>query len=171
MEANGELVAIALGGNLGEVRAAMRRALVLLGGELGPLRVSSLYRSPAQGEPEQPAYLNAVAAVRAIVDAPSLLRRLLEIEAAEGRIRGARNAARTLDLDLLAVGERVIDAPGLSLPHPRMHERPFVLVPLAEVAPAWRHPLLGRTAAELAADAPRLKGLTREAAPGWEVEG
>jgi 2-amino-4-hydroxy-6-hydroxymethyldihydropteridine diphosphokinase len=171
MEPTGELVAIALGGNLGEVPAAMRRALALLAGELGPLRVSSLYRSPAQGAPDQPPFLNAVAAGRASVDAAALLRRLLEIEAAEGRVRSARNAARTLDLDLLAVGEQVIDTPGLALPHPRMHHRPFVLVPLAEVAPGWRHPLLGRTAAELAAAAPRREELEREAVPGWEAAG
>jgi 2-amino-4-hydroxy-6-hydroxymethyldihydropteridine diphosphokinase len=166
----GEEAAIALGGNLGEVREAMKRALDLLRVELGELRVSSLYRSPPQGGPKQPDYLNAVAVGLAAGRPEGLLARLLEIEAAEGRARGERNQARTLDLDLLAFGECMLDAPGLTLPHPRMHERAFVLLPLAEVAPEWRHPGLGRTAAELAETVPGRAEALRVAGPGWEME-
>jgi 2-amino-4-hydroxy-6-hydroxymethyldihydropteridine diphosphokinase len=85
----------------------------------------------------------------------------LEVEAEFGRHRGARNAPRTLDLDLIAFGRRVVEAPGLTLPHPRAHERRFVMGPLAEIAPAWRHPVTGRTAADLAAAAT----VGRDAAP------
>ena len=75
---------------------------------------------------------------------------LLSLEADLGRRRSARNAPRTLDLDLIAYGRRVSNAAGLILPHPRAHERRFVMGPLAEIAPRWRHPLLGRTAEDLA---------------------
>lgn len=86
-----------------------------------------------------------------------MLEALFSIEQAFERTREARNAPRTLDLDLIAYGREVFDAPdgapGLILPHPRAHERRFVMGPLAEIAPAWRHPVLGRTAASLAARA------------------
>lgn len=75
---------------------------------------------------------------------------LLSIEAAFGRRRGVANAPRTLDLDLIAYGRQVIDAPDLVLPHPRAHQRGFVMGPLAQIAQAWRHPVSGLTAAELA---------------------
>nr|MEA2797514.1 2-amino-4-hydroxy-6-hydroxymethyldihydropteridine diphosphokinase [Phenylobacterium sp.] len=86
---------------------------------------------------------------------------LFAIERRFGRIRGDSNAPRTLDLDLIAHGREVIDRPGLILPHPRAHERLFVMGPLAEIAPAWRHPVSGKTAAELARDAT----VGRDAAP------
>ena len=88
------------------------------------------------------------------VDPAALLARLLEVEAMCGRERSTPNAARTLDLDIIAIGELVRDAPDPILPHPRAHLRAFVLAPLADVAPHWVHPVLGRTAAELLADLP-----------------
>lgn len=92
-----------------------------------------------------------------LVEAPlgpeETIRTLFKIEAAFGRRRGSANAPRTLDLDLVAHGRQVVARPELTLPHPRAHERLFVMGPLAEVAPGWRHPVLGRTAAELAAEA------------------
>jgi len=83
-----------------------------------------------------------------------LLARMLDVEARFGRVRGERNAARTLDLDLLDYDGLIVDTPRLTLPHPRLHERRFVLEPLSEIAPRWRHPRLGLTAVELLVSLP-----------------
>jgi len=108
---------------------------------------------------DQPWYVNAVAAVETRLEPEPLLAALLTLESRFGRRRGARNAARTLDLDLLDYDGRQCATRSLVLPHRRLHERRFVLAPLAEIAPAWRHPQLGLTALELLARLP----------PGQEV--
>ncbi|MBV9539405.1 MAG: 2-amino-4-hydroxy-6-hydroxymethyldihydropteridine diphosphokinase [Acidisphaera sp.] len=97
----------------------------------------------------QPDYLNGVAALVGTIDPGDLLRRLLAIEARAGRVRNGPNGPRVLDLDIIAMDGTVRQSPDPVLPHPRMHERAFVLRPLCDLAPGWRHPLLGRTAAEL----------------------
>lgn len=106
----------------------------------------------------QPPYVNAVAALRVepgvTLDPAVLLRRLMDIEAECGRQRSTPNAARTLDLDIIAMGDLVRDKPDPVLPHPRAHLRAFVLAPLVDVAPHWVHPVLGLTAAELLAALP-----------------
>jgi 2-amino-4-hydroxy-6-hydroxymethyldihydropteridine diphosphokinase len=96
---------------------------------------SSLYRSAPVGGPEQPDFVNAVARVETALAPATLLQRLLAIEQHHGRVRGERNGPRVLDLDLLLYADEVLDAHGLQVPHPRMHERAFVLLPLEEVTP------------------------------------
>ena len=175
-------VLIALGANLpgrlGPPSATIRRYM----GELAPIlgiedlrlfRASSLWRTPAWPAGSGPDYVNAAASVPGVALAPiEILARLHALEAAAGRARGELWAPRTLDLDLLAVGDAVVpDAEaqsawrqadpeaagrpdGLVLPHPRMERRAFVLVPLAEVAPRWRHPVTGRSVSEMLAALP-----------------
>jgi 2-amino-4-hydroxy-6-hydroxymethyldihydropteridine diphosphokinase len=114
---------------------------------------SSWWRSAAWPDPNEPEYRNGVALVETAMPPHRVLEALSSIEQAFARKRIARNAPRTLDLDLIAYGRQVLDEPGLTLPHPRAHERRFVMGPLAEIAPAWVHPVLGKTAADLAATA------------------
>ncbi|AVO51153.1 2-amino-4-hydroxy-6-hydroxymethyldihydropteridine diphosphokinase [Melaminivora suipulveris] len=127
---------IGLGANLGEARAALQRAVRSIAAlpDTRVLQVSSLYRS-APVDASGPDYLNAVVCVRTRLPALALLHALQAIETAAGRERPWRNAPRTLDLDLLLYGDERHDTPELTVPHPRMHERAFVLLPLAELAP------------------------------------
>jgi 2-amino-4-hydroxy-6-hydroxymethyldihydropteridine diphosphokinase len=113
------------------------------------VRQSRWYESEPVPPSDQPWYVNGVAAIATVLEPMALLAALLALEAEFGRRRGAPNAARTLDLDLLDCDGRQCATTGLVLPHPRLHERRFVLVPLAEIAPGWRHPCFGLTANEL----------------------
>jgi 2-amino-4-hydroxy-6-hydroxymethyldihydropteridine diphosphokinase len=127
---------VALGANLGDAVQAVRDALQRLG-ELGGTRVvqhSSLYRT-APIDSAGPDYINAVAELSTQLAAPELLAQLQRLELDAGRVRPYRNAPRTLDLDLLLYGSARIDSPQLQVPHPRMNQRAFVLLPLAEIAP------------------------------------
>ena len=120
------------------------------------LRVQGLsrwYASRPVPEADQPDYVNGVAHLVGQSMPLALLKALHRIEERAGRVRGAPNAARTLDLDLIAHLDLVLTGPELVLPHPRAHLRPFVLAPLHDVAPGWRHPTLGASAAELLAAA------------------
>ena len=114
---------------------------------------SSWWSSMAWPDPHDPAFLNGVVVVRTDHDPHMLMEALGRIEDAFGRERSVRNAPRTLDLDLIAHGRIVSQAPELTLPHPRAHERLFVMGPLAEIAPDWTHPVCGRSARELAGQA------------------
>lgn len=116
-------------------------------------RQSRFYTSPAWPPSDQPDYVNAVVAVSTKLDPPALLASLLRIEREFGRARSVPNAARTLDLDLIAYEELVLRQPdgSLQLPHPRAASRAFVLVPLRDVAPGWRHPVTGQKVDDLLA--------------------
>ena len=139
---------MALGGNLDDPAARIRSALLALAAlpQTRLLRQSSLYRNPPEGGADQPEYVNAVARIETHAGPRALLDRLLGIERAHGRVRDYPNAPRTLDLDILLYGNRVVAEPGLAIPHPRMHERAFVLVPLAEIEPDAMVPGKGRVA-------------------------
>lgn len=129
---------IGLGGNLGDAAATLRAALAALDTlpQTRLVRASQLYRSPAWGREDQPDFINAAALVSTTLPAPELLQALLDLEHRHGRQRlpGERWGPRTLDLDLLLYAQAVIDLPGLQVPHPFLHERAFVLLPLAEIA-------------------------------------
>ena len=144
---------IGLGANLGEPESQIRRAIGALGSlqRTRLLAASSLYRSAPVGVGEQPDFVNAVAKIETALGARELLEELVTAEARFGRERPFPGAPRTLDLDLLLYGERLIEEPGLVVPHPRMHERAFVLLPLAEVAPDVSIPRRGSVKTLLAA--------------------
>ena len=142
---------IGLGSNLGDSRAAIEGAVAALSGleSTLALRSSSLYRTESIGA-VGPDYLNAVAELRTRSDPVDLLAALQQIESAHARTRSYLNAPRTLDLDLLLYGDRVLATSTLTVPHPRLHERAFVLLPLLELAPALVIPGRGRADALLA---------------------
>ncbi len=157
-------VIVALGSNLsGEYDSpralleAAQRAMTRAG--LTVARVSRFWRSKAWPDPADPPYVNAICLVETDLPPAALLGLLHRIEQDFGRDRRVANAPRTLDLDLIAYGRIVTEAP--ALPHPRAHERKFVMGPLAQIAPEWTHPVLGRTAAALAGTA----SVGRDAAP------
>ena len=137
---------VALGANLDrpeeQVRAAFEELAMLPDTRLGA--VSSLYRSAPVGYADQPDFVNAVAGIETALAPRALLEALLEIERRYGRERGFANAPRTLDLDILLYGGTVVNEPGLTIPHPRLHERAFVVIPLAEIAPEAPVPGRGR---------------------------
>nr|BAL57654.1 2-amino-4-hydroxy-6-hydroxymethyldihydropteridine pyrophosphokinase [uncultured Deinococcota bacterium] len=144
------LAYVGLGSNLGDRAAYLLSGLSALSRlpETRLLRLSPLYETEPLGPP-QPRYLNLVAEVETALPPRGLLEAMLAIERALGRERRERWGPRTLDLDLLLYGDLVVREEGLELPHPRLHERAFVLVPLLDLLPEGRHPLLGRTFAEL----------------------
>jgi 2-amino-4-hydroxy-6-hydroxymethyldihydropteridine diphosphokinase len=155
-------VFIGLGSNLGDREATLERALARL--EARGFHVtaqSALYLTEPVDAPPQAWFLNAVARGETRLSPEALLQVCLTVEAELGRLRLARNEPRTLDLDLLLHGDRVSDSPALVLPHPRLHLRRFVLVPLVEIAPEARHPRLALTARELLAACPDASAVLR----------
>ncbi|MFA6021701.1 MAG: 2-amino-4-hydroxy-6-hydroxymethyldihydropteridine diphosphokinase [Rhodospirillales bacterium] len=155
------MILIALGANLdspaGPPAASFKAALAALA-EDGTVEVtacSRIYRSPAWPDPRDPEFRNAVAEVRTNLSPQDLLLRLHGVEERFGRRRGKANAPRPLDLDLLDCDGMLIDQDGLVLPHPRLDRRAFVLLPLQDIAPSWRHPRSGLGVLELMAALPR----------------
>ncbi len=154
------MILIGIGSNLAAapaktpIETAQEGLAALTAPHLQPVACSAWYETAPVPASDQPWFVNAVALISTDREPAVLLAWMLDIEARFGRVRGERNAARTLDLDLLDYDGLVVDTPSLTLPHPRLHERRFVLGPLHEVAPRWRHPRLRLTAAELLARLP-----------------
>ena len=144
------IAAVALGSNLGDRVSHLDYAVARLKTLLGGVRVSSYFDTEPVGAVEpQPRYLNAAAVGTTVLSPRDLLGRLLAIEQERGRERSSPNAPRTLDLDLIVIGDLIVDEAGLTLPHPRFRERRFVLEPLAEIAPDLRDPVSGRAISQL----------------------
>jgi 2-amino-4-hydroxy-6-hydroxymethyldihydropteridine diphosphokinase len=160
---------IGLGANLGDREEMLREAVQRLATLGEVIAVSSLYETEPVGFLDQPPFLNAVAAVVSTQTAGEIVPALLAIERDLGRTRTFRNAPRTLDLDLLLLGDEIVELPGVTLPHPRMHERAFVLFPLAEIAPEEIHPVLRRTIGTLLASLPEDTGVRHYAPPDWQI--
>ena len=142
-----EQVYVGLGSNLADPRAQVERALGALAGlpQTRLVQRSRLYRSAPWGRADQPEFVNAVVALQTELTPREMLEALLKIERAAGRARDAtRWGPRVLDLDILVFGDRLIDEPGLHVPHPHLHERAFVVLPLAEIAADLIVPGLGR---------------------------
>jgi 2-amino-4-hydroxy-6-hydroxymethyldihydropteridine diphosphokinase len=147
-----QIAVIGLGANVGEPRAQLETAFATLAQlpDTHLLRRSSFYRTAPMGKADQPDFINAVAMITTGLSAVVLLAHLIEIEHKQGRRRTEKNGPRTLDLDLLLYGDDMIDEPGLAVPHPRMHQRRFVLEPLLELNPDCNIPGRGRAADWLA---------------------
>jgi 2-amino-4-hydroxy-6-hydroxymethyldihydropteridine diphosphokinase len=156
-----------LGSNLGDRVWLMHTAADRIGERIGEVtRASALYETAPWGGIEQPAFLNQVLEVSTILAPEEVLRIVLEIEHESGRVRYERWGARHLDIDLLYFGKTVMDTSRLTVPHPRLHERRFTLVPLTEIAPDFVHPTLEKTNAkllEVCSDQEEVKQWTQDA--------
>ncbi|MFM7856882.1 MAG: 2-amino-4-hydroxy-6-hydroxymethyldihydropteridine diphosphokinase [Flammeovirgaceae bacterium] len=143
MESN---VFILLGSNLGDKAALLTEATTTLEAQVGTvLQASAVYQTAAWGNQQQPDFLNQVLRLSTSLTPHVLLEKILLIEEQMGRKRTGRWAARTIDIDLLYYGQEVIDSPNLTLPHPAIADRKFTLIPLAEIAPDFVHPIFKKT--------------------------
>ncbi len=150
----GETAYLSLGSNLGDRAVNLRAAVAQLDAAGRLLAVSGLYETQPLDVPDQPWFLNCVAAIETDKAPRELLQLALRVEAMMGRLRIREKGARNIDIDVVLFGDRMVDEPGLKIPHPAMHQRRFVLEPLVEIAPEARHPELGKTARELLAALP-----------------
>ena len=148
-------VYLGLGSNLGDRAANIARGLEMLGRVSRRVEVSSLYQTEPSGFDIQPSFFNAACRIWTSLDPYRLMAAVKNIESSVGRPRAFLNGPRPLDIDILMYGQVVMDCPGLSIPHPRMAERAFVLAPLAEIAPEARHPVHKQPIRALLAELPK----------------
>lgn len=161
-----KLVYLSLGSNLGDREKYLREAILRLR-ELGIIsQISSFYETqPVEVQNEQPWFLNCALAMETELMPLEFLRGMLSIEQSMGRIRTEPKGPRTIDIDIIFFGDEVLDTPELTVPHPAMHQRRFVLEPLAEIAPDIVHPVLKRTVQELLDSLPADSGLVNKPLP------
>ena len=161
-----KLVYLSLGSNLGDREKYLREATSRLG-ELGVIKqVSAFYETqPVEVKGEQPWFLNCALAMETELMPLEFLSRMLAVEKSMGRIRTEPKGPRTIDIDIVFFGNDVLDTPELTVPHPAMHQRRFVLAPLAEIAPAFVHPVLKQTVRELLDSLPADSGLVNKPLP------
>jgi len=146
-------VFLLLGSNLGNRRLFLQQAVEQIEKEVAPVRVASaVYETQAWGKTDMPDYLNQVLELQTSMPARAILDKVLSIETRMGREREEKWGSRIIDIDILFYGDEVIDEPGLIIPHPQLHNRRFTLVPLAELAPNFVHPVMKRSIVELEKD-------------------
>ena len=143
-------VYLGLGSNLGDKRANILRALELLGEISRVHQVSSLFKTEPVGNPNQDWFLNCAVEIETALDPRRLLAAALAIERKLKRVRKIKDGPRTIDIDILFYGSSVVEESGLAIPHPRLHQRLFVLAPLQEICPGFAHPVLKQSVHELA---------------------
>ena len=162
---SGEVVEayLGLGSNMGDRQGNLSRALGFISRKLQMGEVSSMYDTEPIGDVSQPRFLNLVCQVYTRIAPAALLALAKGIETKLGRVSGKSNAPRPVDIDILFYGDQVIETPELVIPHPRLAERAFVLVPLAEIAPTLKHPVIGKTTKELLQEVTEKQGVFK-----WE---
>lgn len=150
------IVYLALGSNMGNRLANIKNAISLLTPQMTVKKKSPVYETPPWGYADQPAFLNQVVMVETYMEAEPLLGHLKRLETALGRVESFQNGPRLIDIDILFYDDLVLDSPPLVIPHPRLHQRAFVLVPLNDIASDFVHPVLGKPISDLLLDVDRL---------------